>query len=128
MNIVHKKNGLIDCVSLCGNLVMATAEMTRQRLKKIVDSGATQLIVNMSGVDLIDSSGLSVLVGTLKTIDAKNGSLILTSITPRSMAILKLMRLNEVFQILSSDEVALEGLGSPLKSAPEQEPLSVPAF
>ncbi len=61
----------------------------------------------MAGVSFVDSSGLSVLVTSLKAARAKGGDLVLASLTPPVRSIVELTRLH---RILSTAMNAKEGV------------------
>lgn len=107
----NQKND-VDVVEISGALVLANAEEARTTFKKMVENGTGRMVLDLSGVDPIDSSGLSVLVATLKWMSAREGDLVLAALSPKVQSIFKLMRLNEVFRIFKSQDVALRSLTS----------------
>jgi anti-sigma B factor antagonist len=106
----HKKENGIDIVTISGRLVAADAPEARQNLKAIVEEGAGNLIVDMSGVSFIDSSGLSVLISAFKLIRAKEGRMLLSGITKNVQTLLELTRLSEIFEMFATTEAAKESM------------------
>jgi len=45
-----------------GEVVLETAEQLRAALDEVIDGGADRLVVDLSGVEFIDSSGLAALI------------------------------------------------------------------
>lgn len=68
------------------------------------------LIVDMSEVDFINSSGLGMLVNGLSSLSKYEILLKLTSLPEKVMNLLKMTHLNEVFSIYESIENALESI------------------
>jgi anti-sigma B factor antagonist len=64
-------------------------------------------VVNLEGVDFMDSTGLAVLVGGLKRIKEHNGTMMLTSTKDPILRILSLTGLNKVFPVYESVDAAL---------------------
>ncbi len=65
----------------------------------IVKSGRTRLVLDMSAVQFVDSSGLGALVSILKDIDVK-GVLTIAEAPPALESLLKLTRMDKVFAIV----------------------------
>jgi anti-sigma B factor antagonist len=72
-----------------------------------VDKGNYRIIVNLEGVDFMDSTGLAVLVGGLKRIKEHKGSMMLSTTKDAILRILSLTGLNKVFPVHESVEAAL---------------------
>src|SRR5688572_12851975 len=58
-----------------GEVDVYTAPRLRERLVELVEQGARHVIVDLSRVEFLDSTGLGVLVGALKRLRAVNGTL-----------------------------------------------------
>src|SRR5947208_12473988 len=58
-----------------GEVDVYTAPRLRERLIELVDGGAKHVVVDLSRVEFLDSTGLGVLVGALKRLRAVDGSL-----------------------------------------------------
>jgi len=69
------------------------------------------LIVDLSGVSFIDSSGLSVLISAFKLIRVKGGRMLLSGISKNVQTLLELTRLSEIFEMYASTEAALDSMG-----------------
>ncbi len=68
------------------------------------------VVVDLSGVDYIDSSGIASLVEAYQTARHQGGRFSLAAVSPAALRVLKLARLDEVF-------VIHEGVGQALKSS-----------
>ena len=58
-----------------GRLNMTAARMLREELHAIVESGGTRVVVDLSGIEFIDSSGLGALLSGLKAARQAGGDL-----------------------------------------------------
>ncbi len=63
----------------------------------------TNLVVNLSNVKFIDSTGIGVLISALKTARQNNGSFKLCAVQKDVMSLLNLMKLDKVFDIVESE-------------------------
>jgi len=68
-------------------------------LLHLVDSGLTNIIVQLEHVRFIDSSGLGALLAAHKQMLAKSGQFSLAEIQPQVLSMFELTRLNRVFDI-----------------------------
>ncbi len=101
VNIVRINEGRIDAM---------TVPELRTYLFKLIDEGKTVLGVDLSAVRFIDSSGLGVLVSTLKRIGA-GGAIALWGLNREVKALFELTQLYKVFDIFESESDALQTLG-----------------
>ena len=86
-------------VDLNGEIDVYTAPKLKERLVSLADSGSYQLIVDMEGVEFLDSTGLGVLVGGLKRVRAHDGWIDLVCTQSRILRIFRITGLNKVFSI-----------------------------
>ena len=89
-------------VSVAGEVDVATAPALRTRLIDLVADGCRRLVVDLAWVDFIDSTGLGVLIGTLKRIRSHDGEMVLVMDDPRVSRIFDITGLHQVFTIVSS--------------------------
>ncbi|MFI6604548.1 STAS domain-containing protein [Nonomuraea sp. NPDC050536] len=76
-----------------------TSAGVRPRLHDAVDSGAGDLILDVSRLEMIDATGLGVLVGTHRRAMSAERRLVLRGVPPRIMRILAVTRLNRVLHV-----------------------------
>ncbi|MEI2810236.1 MAG: STAS domain-containing protein [Nocardioides sp.] len=94
-------------IEVAGEIDVYTAPKLRDRLSDLVAEGAHDLIVDMEGVEFLDSTGLGVLVGGLKKVRSHDGSLELVCTQERLLKIFQITGLSKVFAIHDSVETAL---------------------
>ena len=84
-------------LALSGRLDMRSATEVREALHSAIDAGAGDLIVDASGVDLIDATGLGVLLGAHRRATKAGRRVVLRDASPRLVRMLRLARLHRVF-------------------------------
>ena len=94
-------------VEVGGEIDVYSAPTLRDQLNGLVAAGHHHLIVDMQGVEFLDSTGLGVLVGGLKKVRAHDGSLELVCNADRLLKIFKITGLAKVFVIHDSADAAL---------------------
>ena len=94
-------------VEVGGEIDVYTAPKLREQLVELVNDGSYHLVVDMEGVDFLDSTGLGVLVGGLKRVRAHEGSLRLVCNQERILKIFRITGLTKVFPIHTSVDEAV---------------------
>jgi anti-sigma B factor antagonist len=94
-------------LALEGRLDALTALELKEEIRGRVDAGQAQLIVDLSGVPFIDSSGLAALVSGLKATRQAGGALKLVGLNEQARTVLRLTKLDRIFA-LYPDRAAAE--------------------
>jgi anti-sigma B factor antagonist len=89
-------------VAVGGEIDVYTAPRLRDKITELVADGVYHLIIDMEGVEFLDSTGLGVLVGGLKKVRAHDGSLQLICTQERLLKIFRITGLAKVFMIHDS--------------------------
>jgi len=110
MNLELENYGRADLVTLPKQLVMANAPDARNAIKDLIRQGHTRLVLDLQAVDFVDSSGLSVLVSTLKAAQAEKGEVVLLGPTDGVRSLIELTRLHKVFEIYDDRQAAVQRL------------------
>ena len=94
-------------VSVAGEIDVYTAPRLREEITELVAAGIYHLVIDMSEVEFLDSTGLGVLVGGLKRVRAHEGSLRLVCTQERILKIFRITGLTKVFPIHASVDEAV---------------------
>ncbi len=86
-------------VVLTGSIYVEEAAGLRETLIGYIDKGHSSFLINVSGVDYIDSSGLGVLVAIHKRAVQNNGKVIIKGLNGIVKELFELTRLNKVFEL-----------------------------
>ena len=92
-----------------------SAEFFSSALENVLKNESTNVIVDFTKIDYIDSTGIGELVGYLGKFTTQNRKLILVNPSERIMKLLKLAKLDTVFKIYGTEEeaIAAESTGVP---------------
>jgi len=93
-------------VAVGGEIDVYTAPKLRDKITELVGNGCYHLVIDLQGVEFLDSTGLGVLVGGLKKVRAHDGSLRLVCTQDRLLKIFRITGLAKVFDIHDSAEAA----------------------
>jgi len=89
-----------------GEVDVYTAPRLRERLVELVDAGARNVVVDLGGVEFLDSTGLGVLVGAMKRLRVANGRFGLVCAKESLLKIFRITALDQVFPIYPTIEAA----------------------
>lgn len=78
-------------------------------IAKLLENNEQKLVVDLSQVRFIDSSGLGALLSGYKNANLHHASLVLAGLQPRVQSMFELTRLNRVFEIYGDIDEALAG-------------------
>ncbi len=96
-------------VAATGEVDVYTAPVLDDALSTAVAGGATRVVVDLSGVDFLDSTGLSVLVKALKRVRDSDGSLDVVVTAERVNKVFRITGLDQVIPVHASLADALAG-------------------
>jgi anti-sigma B factor antagonist len=106
LGIDVRKVNSCSVIDVKGEIDVYTAPKLREQLIELVSEGSYDIVVNLEGVDFLDSTGLGVLVGALKRVKAHDGSLSLVCTQDKILKIFKITGLTKVFPIHTTLEEA----------------------
>ena len=79
---------------------------------RLVEAGARSVVVDLSRVEFLDSTGLGVLVGALKRLRAAGGNLALVCGHERLLKIFRITALDRVFALYDTVDAATSATGT----------------
>jgi len=95
-------------INLAGEVDVYTAPQVKQQIISLLDGGVTHILVDLTAVDYLDSTALGVLIGGLKRLRERDGSLDLICPNPRIKRIFEITGLDKIFDIYAGESEALE--------------------
>lgn len=104
----YEQRETCQIVHLTGQFDAFSEPNVRKEFDHLLASGPQHLILDMKGIDFLDSSGLGVLIQTAKKVEG-TGSLQIVS-NPRVTQSIKLVRLEKFLPLRESLEEALENI------------------
>lgn len=102
LTLATRAHGDRVVVTIGGEIDVYTAPVLRDAISELVAAGSHDILIDMTSVDFLDSTGLGVLVGGLKKVRAHDGSLELVCRQERLLKIFRITGLAKVFAIHDS--------------------------
>jgi anti-sigma B factor antagonist len=107
-------SGDVTIIEATGEMDMATAPQLREEIIDLVTAGPRRVLLDVSRVSFLDSSGLSVLVGGLKRLREHGATLELVGPQERVLKVLRITGLTKTFTIFDTVDAALaQGINAP---------------
>jgi len=98
----------ITVISLSGRLALGQGSSdVRETVRKLVDQGRSQILIDLAQVNYIDSSGIGELVGAMTSVRHANGAFRLTKVPNRVYELLRMTHLDKVFDIKNDEAEAI---------------------
>ena len=94
-------------VTVVGEIDISTAPELRRRLSTLVDDGAGRVIVDLEGVEFLDSTALSVLIGARRRLERQGRDLELVCTRAPVLRVLAVTGLARYFTLHDSLDLAL---------------------
>jgi anti-sigma B factor antagonist len=96
-------------VSIFGELDVATAPALREKLIALVGDGSTHVVLDLEGVDFLDSTGLGTIISALKRVRTHGGDMRLVCTQARIRRLFEITGLDKAVPLLSSLDAAVAG-------------------
>ena len=98
-------------VDLAGQLIFGESVLLlRDTVRRFVEDGTREFVLNLGDVSYIDSSGLGGLIGIHKSVKDEQGDVNLLSLTKRSRGLLQTTKLLTVFDTFDDETQAVRAL------------------
>ncbi|HHY83060.1 MAG TPA: STAS domain-containing protein [Clostridiales bacterium] len=91
-------------INIRGDISFSNAQEIRKKIADNIRKTDKKAIVNLSEVDFMDSSGLSIFITLLKRIKEQDGQLIIEYPQLGVQRFLEMTRLNEIIEIRKAEE------------------------
>jgi anti-sigma B factor antagonist len=111
LKITNREVDGVTVLALDGRIVLGEETSTlREKVKSLLGEGKKNIVLNLSNVTLIDSSGLGALVAAYSSAKSGGASLRLTNLGSRVDELLQITKLYTVFEISETEADALRAL------------------
>jgi anti-sigma B factor antagonist len=107
VTVTSRTSGARTVVQVTGEIDVYTAPLLREELASLIDGEHSELVVDLTGVGFMDSTGLGVLVGALKKVRTIGGDLQLVINSEKVLKVFRITALTQVFTIHETLDAAL---------------------
>jgi anti-sigma B factor antagonist len=108
MKVLTERKGDIAVLRLRGTLMGGPdSQVFEDVLSKALEEGTSQVLVDMSDISWVNSTGLGILIAGHRTVSASGGALKLLHVSKRIESILMVTKLNTLFDSYDDEDQAL---------------------
>ena len=108
MELSTVQDGQVTIVTVSGDLVIGDPESVfKRRISDLLEEGKVHILIDCSGLRIVDSTGLGALVRTLTTSQNEGGRAKLLGVGPHLRKLLEITRLDSVFEMFDNREQAV---------------------
>ena len=107
IDVTSTNEGKTQIFALHGSLDIATSPTLRAALLEAADHAGHLLVVDLSQLDFLDSTGLGALIGAHKRASESDGSVRLVAQEGQILRLLRITGLLDVFQVYPNLDAAL---------------------
>ena len=108
LTITSRDDRGVIVVDLAGKIALGeTSQQLHAELKSLVDAGKKNILLNLSNVRTIDSSGLGTLVAGYTTVERAGGQLKLTSLSDKASELMTITKLYTVFEVFDDEQAGI---------------------
>jgi anti-sigma B factor antagonist len=109
MDIVEKKMGKVNVLSLSGRLDAYSAGEIEKKLDSLIEGGQPNLVMDLEKLEYISSSGLRVFLSALKKVKKQQGDIKLACMKPFIKEVFDIAGFTQLFNIFDTQEAAVSG-------------------
>jgi anti-sigma B factor antagonist len=107
MKIENRESQGIQIVAFEGNLDTNTSPEAEKKINELIDAGNQKLLVNFEQLNFIASSGLRILLATVKKLNASGGDLRICSLNPTVQEVFDISGFITILNVKNTEEEAL---------------------
>ena len=110
MLVIEKKSDDVTLVNFneeTKRLNIVVAEKIKNQLNAIIDDGCKKLVLDLGNIKFIDSTGFGALVTIYNHAKNRESEVVICNISAETMQLIKITKLDQVFEIKDSVEQAL---------------------
>ena len=112
LSIDERTAGSVTILELDGQITIGDGSVQlREAVRKLLEQGHKNLLIDLGKVDYVDSSGIGELVSCYTTTKNQGGQLKLLNLTKKIQDLLSITKLLTVFETFESESDALGSFG-----------------
>jgi anti-sigma B factor antagonist len=108
LNISERQAGDVTILDMDGKVTIGEGSVAlRAAIRRLIGEGKKKILLNLSGVGYVDSSGIGELVSSFTTVNKEGGQLKLLNLTQKIQDLLAITKLLTVFDTFENEGDAL---------------------
>ena len=109
LDVRERQAGDVTILDMSGEVRIGEGSIAlRDAIRKLSSEGKKKLLLNLGGVNYVDSSGIGELIANYTTVSRQGGQLKLLNLTDRIQNLLVITKLLTVFDVYEDEATALK--------------------
>lgn len=110
MNLTHRNHQGVTIIYPEGKITLGDGDQELgEAVRTVLEQGGRKIIINLTKVSYLDSSGVGELVGCYTSIKNKGGELRICGMNTRIFNLITMTSLHSVFDVKDTEEESLAG-------------------
>jgi anti-sigma B factor antagonist len=99
----------VTVLTLTGQMLLDDGDLAfRKRIHELIDGGRCKIVLEMAGVTYIDSAGIGMIAGKLKTLRESGGDMKLATLSTRGQRVFGMAKLLVMFETFDTEAEAVK--------------------
>ncbi len=117
MEITASSQGNFTALQLKGRMDLNSSSQLKECIKDYLSEGRANIILDLSGVNFVNSSGLGTLVSILKDVRMVKGRMVLCNLAQYVKEVFEITQLSHIFEIYPTTEEAAASFADSVANA-----------
>ena len=111
MKVSTREVDEVTILDLSGQIKLGEgASVLRETVKQLLSKGRKKILLNLGGINYIDSSGIGELIAAFTSVRNQGGDVVLLHLTKKVQDLLQITKLYTVFQVMEDETAAIAAL------------------
>jgi anti-sigma B factor antagonist len=107
VQISSATSGPVTVLSLEGRLDAVSSEVAGKQIDGVIEDGAGKIVIDLSGLEYISSSGLRVMLAALKKVRSRSGDIRLSALKPFVHEVFEISGFSRIFLVFDNADQAV---------------------
>ncbi len=113
LTIVERQIDDVTVLALTGQMLLDDGDLLfGRKIRDLIDRGHVKIVADLGGLAYIDSSGVGMLVGKLKSVREKGGDIRLLHVTTRGQRLFGMLKILTVFETFEDEAQAIRSFSA----------------
>ena len=109
LNIKERQADSVTVLDMQGRITIGEGSVAlRNAIRKLLEEGKKNILLNLAGVGYVDSSGIGELVSSFTSVNKEGGKLKLLNLTQKIQDLLAITKLLTVFDTFEEEQEAID--------------------
>jgi anti-sigma B factor antagonist len=120
MKVTERQVNGVTILDLNGRITLGDeTALLRNAIRDVISDGRKNVLLNLSGVPYIDSSGIAELVSAIAAVRREGGDVKLLNLTRKVRDTVEILKLGAIFELFDDEAAAVKAFTTERKQGPD---------